>query len=244
MALDSHAQGSERTLASSDSSPPRFVVTGTGRSGTAYCALVLQEQGVRAGHEAVYRPDHRGSWRGLEGDVSWLAVPRLEAERFEGRVVHVVRDPRWCIRSSLRIGKFQRAPRDETPWLRYARLHCPTAWLAADPYERACRFWVEWNQRAEAVADVTLRLEALSPAVLLDAIGRDLASATSSLVPQTANHRECSYAEWPEITWADLPRDVAELATRYGYRAASPSAAATPSAGLLHPSLTIEPVAD
>lgn len=77
--------------------PPRrkFVVTGSGRSGTEYIALTLSAAGLRCGHEAVFGPRTRttpafGAW---DGDASWLAAPFLAALPSSTVVLHQVRHP-------------------------------------------------------------------------------------------------------------------------------------------------------
>ncbi len=69
---------------------PKAVIVGTGRSGTGFIAAMLNDLGVRCGHEGWWNPlGQRES--GLLVDSSWCAVPHLAS--FDGPVFHVVRHP-------------------------------------------------------------------------------------------------------------------------------------------------------
>lgn len=94
----------------------KFLIVGTGRSGTGYMAEVLTESGLETGHEKVYNPQ---SLRYVEsgihdfpywpkngfGDSSWMAVPYLG--RFleaGGKAVHITRHPYDVLASLVGIG--------------------------------------------------------------------------------------------------------------------------------------------
>ena len=75
----------------------KFVVTGTGRSGSGWISLVLRNAGVLCGHEQVYNPfgvcwkrwvKDEPEWH---ADSSWLALPHLD--KFDGPVFQLVRHP-------------------------------------------------------------------------------------------------------------------------------------------------------
>lgn len=74
---------------------PRFVVTGTGRSGTGFIAAVLAEAGLRCGHETLFGPRTRRvpPFDALDGDISWLAAPFVGALPPGTVVLHQLRDP-------------------------------------------------------------------------------------------------------------------------------------------------------
>lgn len=197
-----------------------FLIIGTGRSGTNYCSALLNEQGIKTGHETIYRPKGREStWWKYRGDVSWLALPDVEQGRFTGRVVHVVRDPTTCIRSLLRTGRVQRVGADSTPWTRFGRRHCPEAFEGGDAFTQACMFWEAWNLRCERVSHMTIRLEYLTLGELLLAV-RQEGNGVEPAVSRTINRREKIWEEWPIITWEDLPESTRRVATHFGYSAA------------------------
>jgi len=137
--------------------PPRGAVIGTGRSGTGYMAAVLKAAGLDAGHESYWHA-HRGP-RGseLDIDVSWLALPDIEAGRWSGPVLHVVRHPVDTVRSFLGTRFFAESEMDNA-YSAFARVHARTVAGVFD-MAAAVEFWCEWNARCAAVADATIRLE-------------------------------------------------------------------------------------
>lgn len=83
----------------------RCVVLGTGRSGTAYVAAMLNALGYRFGHESVYDwQDDSGSaqrWAGYDGDVSLAAWYWIGQQTEPVRVAVVERDLDLVARSFL-----------------------------------------------------------------------------------------------------------------------------------------------
>lgn len=168
---------------------PRFAIIGTGRSGTGYVSAVLQANGVNCGHEGWFKPEDRQP--GLDGDASWLAVPEIEAGAWKGPVAQVVRNPVAVIRSLVGI-KFFDPETAHAPYPQFAREHLP-AIAELPPLEAAVEWWVQWNERCAALADVKLRVEDLRKPWALkelgDALGVSLDPAKSSGVPTNTNHR-------------------------------------------------------
>lgn len=137
--------------------PPRGAVIGTGRSGTGYMAALLTAAGLDAGHELYWHA--HGAPRGSELDVdsSWLALPHIEAGKWTGPVLHVVRHPVDTVRSLVTTGLFAESSMDH-PYAAYARVHARSVAGLFD-LPAAVEFWCEWNARCAAVADATVRLE-------------------------------------------------------------------------------------
>lgn len=194
--------------------PPRFAVVGTGRSGTGYVAALLKASGVNCGHEGWFRPDGDRTG-GLHGDASWCALPDIEAGAWKGPVAMVARHPVPTVRSLVGT-ELLHAARAGEPYPAFAREHCPEIG-GLEPLEAAVEWWVAWNERCAAVADVKLRVEDLRHPWALgelgDALGVDLDPAASAQVPTDVNSR---------VT-ADIPeRDIWRLldgrAARFGYQ--------------------------
>ncbi|WP_407563326.1 hypothetical protein [Streptomyces sp. 184] len=193
--------------------PPRFAVVGTGRSGTGYVAAFMQASGVRCGHERWFRPDD-GRTGGLDGDASWCALPAIESGAWKGPVAMVARHPVATVRSLVGTELFL-AERAAEPYPAFARAHMP-ALDGLEPLEAAVEWWVAWNERCAAVADVKLRVEDLRHEWALGelggALGVQLDPEACAEVPTDVNSR---------IT-ADIPeRDIWRLldgrAARFGY---------------------------
>lgn len=119
------------------------VVTGTGRSGTGWCAAILNSAGVFTGHERVFTPKAaRGGlidWCEYRADASWLAVPRLPLMNVEACLV--VRHPLEVVESMthLQFG----APDMANEFSAIAA----NAGMSPDP-DGYLRFWVNWNRQA------------------------------------------------------------------------------------------------
>ena len=215
----------------------RFVLTGTGRSGTGYTAALLTAAGLPCGHEryfraspavgevAVPRDDRLGALRRPigrvresarrrripdMGDASWMAVPRLH--RFSGLRILQVRHPMKVVRSFVVTDLFSpqspyRAQRN------YAlRFFAPTL----DPVLDAMRWWVHWNEWAMRHTEICFPLERLDRRVLarlIECIGIDQPEARAELALSATRRSVNSTVErggrTPALRWSDLPRGPA-----------------------------------
>jgi hypothetical protein len=196
---------------------PRFAVVGTGRSGTGYVAAVLRACGVECGHEAWWRPEGTGERTpDLAGDASWLALPDIETGAWKGPVALVVRHPVAVVRSLLGVRFWEPGDGVTEAYRRFALEHCPDI-DGLDPLPAAVEWWVAWNERAAAMADVKLRVEDLrkawAVAELGDALGMPLEPRTARRVPTATNARERG-----EVDEAEVWRLLDGRAERFGYR--------------------------
>jgi hypothetical protein len=220
----------------------RFVVTGTGRCGTSYTADLFTAAGMSCGHEMAFRGyaalGERGvSPRGLagrmreslhrrtlgvEGDSSWMAVPRLD--KFSGTTFLQLRDPLRVISSFVGLRFFSRSemrrPRH------YAAMHFP---FSDDDLLDSMRWWVDWNSRAAPYADLIYRIEDLNEELfgtMLQMVGADPTRARDALatVSTSTNSHVHRGFQGPDLSWDALPpgreRDQLEAAARrFGYLA-------------------------
>jgi hypothetical protein len=155
----------------------RYVVTGTGRSGTVYLANLLTKCGVPCGHESIFTPwgleeararlegrteahvsaisrESCGDWapnpRELVADSSYMAAPFLDQPILqEATILHIVRHPLDVINSFVvGLGYFQQwIPPD--PWHHFIYTHVPELRLEYHPLERAALYYLRWNQMIE-----------------------------------------------------------------------------------------------
>ena len=184
---------------------PRFVIVGTGRSGTGYISKLLTASGVRCGHEEWWNP--RGTHAdGLVGDASWLATTELAG--YEGFVFHQTRHPLDVITSMVKVELHQ-------PYLGWQqRLTGPLA----DPVQRSAVAYVMWNLAAERHAQFRWQVEQVTADVLHE-IGRRVGRAVRPALGQvrtTVNQHH----DRPRIGWGRLgpmEHPVRALAARYGY---------------------------
>jgi len=77
----------------------KFIITGTGRSGTGFTYKTLELNGFKSGHEAVFThtKDTLKNIKDYDCDVSWLAAPFLA--NYDIPKFHVVRNPVKVIES-------------------------------------------------------------------------------------------------------------------------------------------------
>jgi hypothetical protein len=138
----------------------KLVITGTGRSGTGYCAELLRACGVACGHESVFTPDVAlgrliVDWADYEADCSWLAAPgRRWPAIDDAHLVLVTRHPAAVVRSWLELSILDR----DDDYTETIRRHTQRTMHGAMA-DRALRHWVSWNLLAAARADEIVRLE-------------------------------------------------------------------------------------
>jgi len=181
---------------------PRLLVTGCGRSGTAYTARVLQLHGLDIGHEQV----------GNDGTVDWHAASRLD-DFADYVVVHQVRHPLRAIASITTLSA--------ASW-RFVARH--TAALAnAALLRRAASHWFMWNRLIEQRGYPIRRVEQLGNWLGELLAPFNIVPDVSKLmqVPITLNTRSGHYTK---ITWASLEAldrklcaRIYDKARQYGY---------------------------
>lgn len=199
---------------------PAFVIVSTGRAGSKYTATLLTAAGVPCGHERFFTPSGYRRWPRWQyrGDSSWLAVPYLERwSAARPVVVHQTRHPLAVIRSLVGIGFFGG---EETPFKRFAWAHLPPS---GDPTRDAMRWYVEWNRRCEALADVTYPAESVHDHLdsIARTIGVRLSTSADELRRAPPTHGQNARAR-ADLTMAELPAGsdkdaVIQIARRYGY---------------------------
>lgn len=173
----------------------KLVITGTGRSGTGWCAAVLNSAGIFTGHERVFGPKQTVpysfiDWAGYHADASWLAVPRLPLMNV--RAALVVRNPLDVVASWAHIGfgyhqvnEFTQVASDAgmTPDL--------DGWL---------RFWLAWNEKALPNVEAVFTLNQLiaNPMTLTRWAGAKYEPRPHGVI----NDRpEWKQGERPDIEW-------------------------------------------
>ncbi|MBI1330645.1 MAG: hypothetical protein GC166_12180 [Alphaproteobacteria bacterium] len=204
-----------RRLSAFGAPPPKFIVAGTGRTGSALIAELLQSAGIACGHESVFTPWGVCYQRELIGDSSWLAVPYLN--EFSGHILHLVRSPEKVAQSFLDIGFFD--PDTDTAYSRFARRFVP---ITGNPVDDAFRWYFEWNSRIEAVAHARFDLDDVQSLISHTAslLGVKLPGDAVAL-QNPVNRKEGSKnrrhaARIEAIADVRLRRDVEAMAARYG----------------------------
>lgn len=210
----------------------RFVITGTGRSGTGYLATAFRYMRIRCGHEEMFTPAGRQANPFIRGDASWMAVPYLD--RFTGYVLHVVREPLATINSFLGIHFFDdsETTEDRKPYQDFSREHAPDVWAHETPVERAMAWYVDWNRRIEPYAHMRVRVEDVTGDDLHDLVRYSGAfhapweiSNLLGQVPTDVNTRPRAGLSWDDLPDGELKDDLGRMAKEYGYEAKAKVAA-------------------
>lgn len=200
----------------------KFLVTGTGRSGTMSLARALSAIGITTGHEEIYAPGGylHTAWPTYDGDASWLALPLLASGRalIPPRAVHVTRDPRAVIASRAEIGFVERDAHAMKLWR-------PDLFFSADApeperLEKTCEIYCALIDVAEMLCDETFQIEEIegdeeAAAEFLAAIGHHRQWDGSDFL--CAQPHENAREDPSRLGWADLPGEVRLRGARLGY---------------------------
>jgi len=209
---------------------PKFVIVGTGRSGSTYISKLLTNAGIPCGGESWWNPrmrrDDRGRWdhRPIVGDSSCCALAQ-GLDGYEGMVFHQIRHPLDVIRSYIR------SPVTE-PHLSIFQKLIPDA-DRTDVLGFAMRFWLASAETAELYTNGGWwRPEQIGPdlihqiANLIDMpIGRNdvvRAFQNTRINPYSYSQDDPQFT-WERPTWerlaghdAKLTEQIQEVAARYG----------------------------
>lgn len=196
----------------------RFVISGTGRSGTKYAASILNAMQIPCGHESIFTAEGPREWGNARGDSSWMAAPFLEG--FDGTVIHLVRDPLAVVNSLVGIGFFDETVTGHEPYRGFVREHLPAAFLSDDPVMRAATFVRLWNELIEPLADLRIKVEDLPEPSTAQALARAVGAEPGLVfvdeqirrVPTDINHRPRA-----ALGWTDMPSRLRDHAEAYGY---------------------------
>lgn len=177
---------------------PLALITGTGRSGSGYIAQVLNEAGVKCGHEDYWNP-WNSLTSGLLVDSSWCALA-VGLDGYQGRVFHQIRHPLDSVSS------FARHEPQDGPY-RTLRLRLMPR-EPADPVEFGMLAWSCYVEAAQHRAERAWRLEDVDVDLVVflgAAVGVEVSSEQAeralAAVPKDYN----CHGPGPRLTWDDLP---------------------------------------
>lgn len=183
---------------------PRFVIVGTGRSGTQYIADALTAAGIKTGHEDWWNPVGTKVSR-LVGDASWCAT--FMVDDYSGQVFHQVRDTIKVIESMLAFGV---APhRMHRTWPQYRR-----RWMdfTGNPTVDAMTVVDTWFTKAENRSQWTWRVEDVDADLVVKVgrrigkrISRQNAAAALAGLSRSTNRQQEERDNSIHLDWDDLP---------------------------------------
>ena len=198
----------------------RFIVTGTGHSGTGHTSHVFSRLDLPCGHESVCGPNGFNPKRSnMAGDSSALAVPFLS--EFDGLVFHQLRHPldfMWSMTFSTGLFVKNHA------WGDFLLRHCPSAAKfqeGPDPtYAWAEEFWIDWNaQIRSSHPDLTWKIEDFGSSQVEDSLvllgeSRSREEITEALGMSKRYNPHTPDEERPVVPFSSKLKEAAE---GYGY---------------------------
>lgn len=184
----------------------KYLVTGTGRSGTVFMARFLTSLGIPCGHESIF--DWRGirwaqkriaaeeqielsyasqmKWENgkwtplehwvdpklIEAESSYMAAPFLKDDLLKGvPVIHVVRDPVKVINSFCNYIGYFSSSKGTNSYEQFIYRHLPELQREMSAYDRACLYWIRWNQLVEKASPALVHRVEDGPEKLFDFLG-------------------------------------------------------------------------
>jgi len=179
--------------------PCRTLIISCARSGTKYIAEVLRLCGLDVGHEKI----------GADVTVGWMyaceKTPFAEFDGFDayGTILHLYRDALDTIGSCLTL--------TNASWQvieRELEMNEPSA------LKRAMRYYLEWDQKCNALADWTHDVAGLYPMSMYEELlasetGVDLELLRSAL---TEVETDIGHRDHPKLTWEQLHAVDSDLA--------------------------------
>lgn len=209
----------------------RIVVTGCGRSGTQYTALVLQRLGLKATHEKVFKPDldplqppspkeinDRFEEAGSDIEVSWMAAPFLKQLPDDVEVWFQLRDPLKIVRC-WKSHYIISVPNDCGRLIRRALPECNHG----SEFERSIQYVLGWNRLIESSGRVKYkyRIEDSIAGDWAGLLGTNGQNFEEVLRGVTNDVGKCVDPH-PELTWQEVRMqpggvELANLAACQGY---------------------------
>lgn len=218
--LPTRARSVARALEHRVGRDPRLVLISTGRAGSRFLSAALSDAGLACGHELFFSAEGYRRRLRFAADSSWLAVPYLEAGQVAiPHVIHHVRHPLDVISSFRGMGFWNDGYGG--PWRAHADRHFART---GDPLRDAMRFWVQWNERCEALASYRFRLEDKDTELpkILEELGYTTLAAALRETFARMGTQKVNARRRVETTLQSLPAGedreaLEELALRYGY---------------------------
>jgi hypothetical protein len=194
-----------------------LLITGCARSGTTFISDVLVAAGLDMPHEFM----------GKKGSVSWLMciddrnLPWRRHSRYGYQfttILHQVRDPLKTIASIVYTER-------EEAFDFYSK-HVSQIQPDDSKLEKAVKYWIFWNKKAESIASWRYKIEDLED--IWDEfclrIGQEIDKQILLSIPKDANHRPSKPIQ--KLSWSflkeqlneNLYNDLQLLAFNYGYQ--------------------------
>lgn len=191
-----------------------LLITGTGRCGTKFISMVLNELGYpciveKRFNYGGYSSKHKFT---VPREASWMATPHLDKVP-NATTVHLVRHPRNVISSMSNMGLFTNI--NVIGYRNYAHKYVPGLNHCESPLDKAAHFYLEWNEMIEDKCNFFHRVED-RPEILL----RNL-HIYEIITPDLEQYYQGRLKITHELPIADISeeyrRPLLEMMERYGY---------------------------
>jgi hypothetical protein len=208
----------------------KYLIIGTGRSGTGYMSELFKSIGMKSTHEGMFTSD---GWKyveevykskmlhNIEVESSWMAAPFLDKEKLNGTVIiHVTRNPLKTISSilSTKLLSDDLLKDKRNPFTLFIQNHMPKVFNYSNEVDRTVYFYIYWNKLIERYADLTFKVEdkpdKLFEKLKIDINGKELFTNTKHNNKQRDSDAIVSYNEIPNDA---LRQKLKIVANKYGY---------------------------
>lgn len=129
-----------------------FIVTGCGRSGTAWAAKFFTELGFPCTHEVCFSPYRHGPLVGAES--SWLALPFIHTVNVP--IIRVMRDPYMTVKSHLERSFLADKPHPGEDFTEFIYRFRPDIRDVPDHMGRVIRYVATWDRDVNAKPHIVL----------------------------------------------------------------------------------------
>lgn len=227
-----------------------FVITGTGRCGTVYAAKLLTSLGRPCTHESIFTPNGISHAKNVlqsglienskcslnkdsewypegvlpVGESSYMAASFLDSPLLRGaKVVHLIRDPAKVMFSWLRFGYFQNDSNKRLKfWEDNLSILMPEIWHHKEPIERACYYYLAWNNLIELKANKDLyhkqRIEDGNGFLeFLNVEEKENAFSNKSENTNNINEKDKDKRSYRDIPESPLKEEIVKFAIDHGY---------------------------
>jgi len=209
----------------------KYLIVGTGRSGTAYMSELFRSSGMKSAHEGVFTVD---GWKyarevdetsqllhNIEVESSWMAAPFLNKKELDDTIIiHAIRNPLKTISSIVctKLLSDDLLSNKKNPFTLFIQNHMPKVFNYSNEVDRVTYFYIYWNKLIERYADLTFKVEdkpdKLFEKLKIDITGKELFANTKHNNKQRDSDAIVSYDEIPN----DVLRQKLKIAAnKYGY---------------------------
>lgn len=206
----------------------KYLIIGTGRSGTGFMSKLLTQNDIPCGHEEVCGypikiEDYLKNIKSSEyvAESSWLPVPYLEqikAKYPKLRYIHITRDPIKIVKSFYEIEYFSDERKDMSN-NKLVESFCDTYGLT--PIDAAMKYYICWYKEIERVLPederLILDIDNFDYAALGELVGKDITPLDQVVNLKKKNEKISNRKLKRAMKSSQFKDEFCEVAKRYGF---------------------------